>query len=385
VSRVYDAIVVGARCAGASTAMLLARAGLDVLLVDRARFPSEIPHGHFIHRHGPQRLADWGLLERVLATGCPPATSLTTHFGDFPLVGTELVVDGVPVGLGPRRAALDGVLVEAAVEAGAELREGFAVEDLVWDGDRVTGVRSTNGVTERAGCVIGADGRNSAVAKRVQAPAYEDAPTVTCWYFSYWSGVSGTGLELYLRERRVIFAFPTNDGLFAVFVAWPIEQLDAVRMDTERQLLTAFDGFPDFAERMRLGTREERILGATRLPNFVRRPYGPGWALVGDAGCHKDPFLALGVCDAFRDAELLANALVDVRSGARPEDEALADYERRRNKSTLPDFRQNLAEARLEPPPPEFLGLRAQLRGDAEATRRFYFEREGRLTPPAPA
>ena len=359
--------------------MLLARAGLDVLLVDRARFPSEIPHGHFIHRHGPQRLADWGLLDRVLATGCPPATSLTTHFGDFPLVGTDLVVDGVPVGLGPRRAALDAVLVEAAVEAGVELREGFAVEDLVWEGDRVAGVRSTKGATERARWVIGADGRNSGVAKRVQAPAYEDEPTVSCWYFSYWSGVTGNGLELYLRDRRVIFAFPTNDGLYAVFVAWPIEQLDAVRTDTERQLLAAFDGFPEFAERVRAGTREERILGATQLPNFVRRPYGPGWALVGDAGCHKDPFLALGVCDAFRDAELLAAALASVASGERPEDEALADYEQRRNESTLPDFRQNLAEARLEPPPPEYLALRASLRGDEEATRRSYLQREGRL------
>ena len=115
-------------------------------------FPSEIPHGHFIHRHGPQRLAGWGLLDRVLATGCPPATSLTTHFGDFPLVGTDLVVDGVPVGLGPRRAALDDVLVEAAVEAGVELREGFAVEDLVRDGDRVAGVRSTKG-RHRAGAL----------------------------------------------------------------------------------------------------------------------------------------------------------------------------------------------------------------------------------------
>jgi flavin-dependent dehydrogenase len=379
VARLYDAVVVGARCAGASTAMLLARAGLEVLLVDRARLPSEIPHGHFIHRHGPQRLADWGLLDRMLATGCPPATSLTTHFGDFPLVGTDLVVDSVPIGLGPRRAALDQVLVEAAVEAGAELREGFAVEDLVRDGDRVVGVRSTSGVTERARWVIGADGRNSGVAKRVAAPAYEDDPTLTCWYFSYWSGVTGTGLELYVGDRRVIFAFPTNDGLFAVFVAWPIEQLGAVRADTEAQLLEAFDGFSDFAERMRAGTREERILGATQLPNFVRRPHGPGWALVGDAGCHKDPYLALGVCDAFRDAELLASALADVESGARPGAEALADYERRRNESTLPDYRDNLAQASLQPPPPELLALRASLRGDAEATRRFYLQREGRV------
>ena len=111
----YDVIVVGARCAGAATAMLLARRGLDVLLVDRARFPSEIPHGHYVHMHGPPRLADWGLLDRVLATGCPPITSITMDLGDFPLTGRGLVVDGVPVGVAPRRAALDKVLIDATV------------------------------------------------------------------------------------------------------------------------------------------------------------------------------------------------------------------------------------------------------------------------------
>src|SRR4051812_28182025 len=118
----YDAIIIGARCAGASTAMLLARQGFDVLLVDRATFPSEIPHGHFIHQHGPARLARWGLLDRVLATGCAPITSMTTDFGDFALTGRDIASDGVPTGLAPRRAPLDKVLVDAAAEAGAHVR-----------------------------------------------------------------------------------------------------------------------------------------------------------------------------------------------------------------------------------------------------------------------
>ena len=192
-----DAIVVGARCAGAATAMLLARAGQDVLLVDRARFPSEIPHGHLIHRHGPQRLADWGLLDRVLATGCRPIASLSVDLGDFALVGRDLWVDGVPVALGPRRAALDRVLVEAAVEAGAEFRDGFVVDDLLFEDGRVVGVegRSDGGaVRERAHFVVGADGRDSRVAKRVEAPEYEVVPTVSVWYFSYWSGVPSDAL-----------------------------------------------------------------------------------------------------------------------------------------------------------------------------------------------
>jgi len=381
---VYDVIVIGARCAGASTAMLLARSGHDVLLVDRARFPSEIPHGHFIHRHGPGRLSRWGLLDRVLATGCPAIKAETIDLGDYPLAGRDLVVDGIPVGLGPRRAALDRVLVEAAVEAGAELREGFAVDDLVFEDGRVAGIEGRSGGTtmrERARFVVGADGRNSHVAKRVEAPAYEATPALTVWYFSYWSGVPGDALEIYQRAKRVLFTFPTNDGLYAVFAAWPAAELSRIRRDPERELLAALDLVPELAERVRGGHREERMLGATQLPNFLRRAGGPGWALVGDAGCHMDPYLALGVCDAFRDAELLAEALGDVLAGRSPEDEAMARYERRRNEATLEDYRINVARAQLAPPPPQILEERAAVRGDQEAMNRWLLVGERLVAP----
>jgi 2-polyprenyl-6-methoxyphenol hydroxylase-like FAD-dependent oxidoreductase len=223
----YDAIVIGARCGGAPTAMLLARKGHRVLLVDRAVFPSDIPHGHLIRRGGPARLASWGLLERVIATGCPPITAMSSDIGDFRLAASDLAVDGVPVALGPRRTALDHVLVDAAVEAGVELRAGFSVESLTMEGDRVTGIRGGDrrtgtSVTERATLTIGADGRNSHVARAVSAPEYQQEPSLTCWYFSYWSDVPSDTLELHDRHGRAIFAFPTNDGLFAVFAAWQI-------------------------------------------------------------------------------------------------------------------------------------------------------------------
>jgi flavin-dependent dehydrogenase len=384
---VVDAIVVGARCAGAATAMLLARAGHDVLLVDRARFPSEIPHGHLIHRHGPQRLARWGLLDRVPGTRCPPIATLSVDLGDFALVGRDLWVDGVPVGLGPRRGALDGVLVEAAVEAGAEFREGFVVDDLLLEDGRVVGVEGrSNGVVvrERARVVVGADGRNSHVAKRVGAPEYDVVPTVSVWYFSYWSGVPSDALELYQRGRRMIFAFPTNDGLFAIFVAWPVGDLDAVRRDPERELLAVVDLVPELAERVRAGAREERMLAATRLPNVLRQPAGPGWALVGDAGCHKDPYSALGVCDAFRDAELLAESLGEVLSGSCGEADAAADYWRRRDLATLPEYHANIEKAALGPAPPDLLARRAAVRGDQEATNRLMLVGEGLLAPAEP-
>jgi len=118
----YDAIVIGARCAGAVTAMLLARRGHRVLLLERGVIPSDVHRGHFIHRHGPKRLADWGLLERIVGTNCPPLTTHLTDFGDFPLIGRDIRVGNVAWGYAPRRRQLDRVLVQAAIEAGVEFR-----------------------------------------------------------------------------------------------------------------------------------------------------------------------------------------------------------------------------------------------------------------------
>ena len=137
------------------------------------------------------------------------------------------------------------------------------------------------------------------------------------------------------------------------------------------------DCVPEFAERLRSGRREARFLGATDLPNFLRRPYGPGWALVGDAGCHKDPMLALGICDALRDAELLSDAVDAALRGRQPWPDALRAYEQSRNAATLADYRENLVAARLEPLPPSVVQQRRRLRDDPVATRQFFLAREG--------
>jgi 2-polyprenyl-6-methoxyphenol hydroxylase-like FAD-dependent oxidoreductase len=215
----------------------------------------------------------------------------------------------------------------------------------------------------------------------VQAAEYEVVPTVACWFFSYWSGVPNRGLEIYRRDQRAIFGHPTNDGLFALYVAWPIGKQRAVQSDLERQFMAVVDRVPDLAERVRNGRREERFYGAANLPNFLRKPYGPGWALVGDAGCHKDPYLALGICDAFRDADLLAGAIDRGLSGQRPLEEAMADYERRRNEATMADYRLNLELAQFKPIPAEQLRLHAALHENQEATNRFFMAREGMIPP----
>jgi len=382
----YDAIVIGARCAGAVTAMLLARRGHRVLLLERGLLPSERHQGHFIHKHGPKRLAEWGLLEKVVATNCPPIVTHLTDFGDFSLIARDVQIGNVAWGYGPRRRHLDQVLLEAAIEAGADFRQNFLVESLLWDDHKVMGIRGrdrcqvTSGA-ERAHITIGADGKNSTLARAVGTPSYQEVPTLTCWYFSYWSGVPTEGFELYIRDKRAIFSFSTNDNLFAIFIAWPIDEFRSVKANVETEFMKAVDLVPEFSERVRCGRREERFYGTANLPNFFRRPFGPGWGLVGDAGCHKDPFMALGICDALRDADFLAAAVHEGLAGQSPMDEALMTYERRRNEATMADYRENMAAAKFAGMPPELLRLRAALRGNAEDTRRFIMAREGMIPP----
>jgi 2-polyprenyl-6-methoxyphenol hydroxylase-like FAD-dependent oxidoreductase len=380
----HDAIVIGARCAGAPTAMLLGRKGYKVLLLDRATFPSDVPHGHFIHRHGPPRLARWGLLERITATNCPPVTSSVIDLGDFPLCATGLEVDGVALGYGPRRSVLDTMLIDAAIEAGVEVRTGFSVEGFTTDGDRITGIRGRTSsarapTIESATIVVGADGRRSRLARFVCAEEYNVVPTLTCWYFSYWSGVSDPGVEIYFRPNTGIFVFPTNDALTGIFVGWPASHLAAVRSDIERHFIAAVDAIPTLSARLRAGRREEPFKGASDVPNFFRKPYGRGWALVGDAGLHKDPILALGMCDGLRDVEWLVEAIDEGLSGPRALDDTLGDYQRRRDEASANDFQENLEAARFKRAPGEVYRLRAAIRDDPEATRSFFMARQGMI------
>jgi len=171
----HDVIVVGARCAGSPLAMLLARRGYRTLLVDRATFPSDTVSTHVIHPPGVSALRRWGLLDQVVATGCPPVGRYSFDFGPITLAGAPGTTDS-PYAYAPRRQLLDKILVDAAAAAGAEVREGFGVEEVLVEDGVVTGIRGGNGQVERARVVIGADGRNSVVAKAVRARAYEEAP-----------------------------------------------------------------------------------------------------------------------------------------------------------------------------------------------------------------
>jgi 2-polyprenyl-6-methoxyphenol hydroxylase-like FAD-dependent oxidoreductase len=282
---------------------------------------------------------------------------------------------------------LDKLLVDAAVEAGAELREGFTVEELLWDGDRVAGIkghgRNSAVVEERARIVIGADGVYSLVAKAVGAPEYDVKPPLTTNYYSYYSGFAAVDLEEYVRAYHAVGCFPTHDGLTLIAVLWPSNRFEEIRADIGGHVSKALQSTPTVAERREVAKREEKWYGTAGVPNYFRRPFGPGWALVGDAGYNKDPITAQGMNDAFIDAEGLTDALDDGWSGRRPLGDALSEYHATRDQRVKPMYEFTCQLATLEPPPPLMQRLFAALRGNQEATNQFYTAITGSRPLPA--
>ena len=383
-NNVYDAIVVGARCAGAPTAMLLARKGHRVLVVDQATFPSDTLSTHLVHPPGVAALQRWGLLDRLVATGCPPIGAYAFDFGPFTISGAPGTGEA-PVAYGPRRTVLDKLLVDAASEAGAEVREGFTVDEVVVDDGRVTGVRGHGkggkNVTERARVVIGADGRHSLVARAVGPAQYHERPPLLCGYYSYWSGLPMNGrFEAFIRPQRSFAAWPTHDDQTLLVGGWPFAEFAANKKDIEGHFLEMLELAPHFADRVRAARREARFVG-TAVPNYFRNPFGPGWALVGDAGYNKDFITAQGIQDAFRDAELCATALDEAFSGARPFDAAMGEYQSTRDQHVLPMYEFTCELATLAPPPPELQQLLAAMHGNQEAMDGFARVNAGVTSP----
>lgn len=380
----YDAIVVGARCAGSPTAMLLARKGYRVLVVDRASFPSDTLSTHFIHAPGVAALHRWGLLDQVIASGCPPVESYSFDFGPITIAGTPRPCDGIATGYAPRRTVLDKILVDAAAHAGAEVREHFTVEEVVIENGAVVGIRGHGGdgkrVVERARVVIGADGRNSHVAKAVEPEQYNDKPMLQWSYYTYWSGLPVDNFEIVVRPDRGWGAFPTNDGLTLVVVGWPHAEATAYKADVEANYLKTLELAPAFAKRVRGAKREERFAGGS-VPNFFRKPFGPGWALVGDAGYTKDPITAQGISDAFHDAELCSVALNATFNGERSFADAMTDYQQTRDGRVLPIYEFTTQLATLETPPPEMQQLLGAVHGNQDAMNAFVSVTAGTVSP----
>jgi len=334
----YDAIVVGARCAGASTALLLARRGLHVLVVDRAAYGSDTLSTHALMRGGVVQLHRWGLLGRLRDAGTPVVRRTTFHYGDDLLAVDIKPRDGVDGLYAPRRTVLDALLVDAAVEAGAEVIHGVRAADVVRGPDgRVVGLTLENAGGAReafAGTVIGADGVRSAIAQRVGAETLRTARHATGTIYGYYENLPVDGYHWYYRPGISAGAIPTNDGRTCVFATVSDDRFaNELRFDLEAGHARVVRACaPDLADALAGARRIGRMPGYPGIPGFLRRSHGPGWALVGDAGYFRDPLTAHGITDALRDAELLARA---VAAGT---ERAFGEYQAARDDLVTPFF-----------------------------------------------
>jgi flavin-dependent dehydrogenase len=344
-SEEFDAVIVGARCAGAATAMLMARAGLRVLVVDRTHPSRDTLSTHALMRAGVLQLSRWGLLERVVAAGTPPVTATSFHYGER----AETLQLAAPL-YAPRRTVLDTALLSAAQEAGAQARFGVGVTELCRDRTgRVTGVvarvRGGDAVTFRAPLTIGADGLRSTVARLAGAPTVRRGAAASALVYGYWPSPSASQYDWFYRPGVSAGIIPTNDRQVCIWAGLPAERFaDERRRSDLADLFTRVlaEAAPEAAALVDGTVRSGALRGFPGMPMYLRRASGPGWALVGDAGYFKDPLTAHGITDALRDAEFLTRAVVD---GGR---NALAEYERTRDRLSLPllDVAESIAAYR---------------------------------------
>ena len=365
----YDAIVVGARCAGAATAMLLAREGFDVVVVDRADLPSDTLSTHSIARGGVVQLSRWGLLDDVLASGAPPIRQVSFHFpSGEALVKAIKDKAGVDHLLAPRRQVLDDILLREAIDSGVSVQTGVSVTATLTDSSgRVTGValRDRDGRARElhARLVVGADGVRSRIARSVGARVLEQGPPGGWLAYTYVERSDWEGFEFHLGDRSFAGLFPTHDGEANVWACGPGTM---PRGQDFVELLRATS--PSLAARVEGGRITAPVRSASGLPNHLLDSAGPGWALVGDAGYHRDPITGHGITDAFRDAELLARHAAQALNGERPEDDALRAYATERRRLLAPIFEVTCRLAQY-PPLEEFIELQKHLSTliDAEA------------------
>jgi 2-polyprenyl-6-methoxyphenol hydroxylase-like FAD-dependent oxidoreductase len=371
----HDVVVIGTRCAGSPLAMLLARRGFRVLAVDRVRFPSDTVSTHFMWPRTTAFLAAWGLLDRLAATGCPPIEQVTADYGAIAVRGRPSAIDGTAIMYSPRRTVLDKLLVDAAREAGAEIREAVTFRELVRANDRVVGVRLENEdgniAEETADLVVGADGMWSAVARAAGAAMDVAHPSLTCGYYAYWAGVPTEGVEFYVRQDRDILVFPTHEGRTCIWAGRAHADWDPYRKNIERTYREIIALAPWLADRLNSAQQVTPFKGTSKLMNFYRQSFGKGWALVGDAAHHRDPLTGMGIGDAFLGAQLLSDAIADgLGDGAANLDAALASYESAFRARTLPIFEYTLKAASLKDPKPT-VPLYQRIVQSREETTRF--------------
>jgi menaquinone-9 beta-reductase len=330
-SESFDVIVVGARCAGAPLATMLARAGLRVCVVDKDRFPSDTLSTHVIQPTGVQVLERIGVLDALLKVAPPMGRGRMAFDDDLAIIDDVVAITGAPV-LSVRRVTLDEILVNAAAEAGAEVRTQTAATGLVMDRGRIAGVTTAAGEL-RAPLVVGADGTRSAVAKMVGAQEYERIPNGRIFMWAYYEADPTNG-EMWIGKigDHAYLATPTDSDLSLVAACPSIDRRDEVRADRQAVYEAGVRGWPELHAGVAGARREGQIYTMANMHGFFRTSAGPGWVLVGDAGHFKDPTPGQGIADALRQSAKLALAIKrGLGGGAGSPDQILHDWWRWRD------------------------------------------------------
>jgi 2-polyprenyl-6-methoxyphenol hydroxylase-like FAD-dependent oxidoreductase len=337
---VHDVVIVGGRAAGAATALLLARRGLRVLVLERSAPGSDPLSTHALMRGGVMQLRRWGLLDAIIAGGAPPVQHTRFTYAHDRIDISIKPSHGVDALYAPRRTLLDPTLAAAAAEAGAEIRHRSTVTDLLWRRDRVVGVRARNadGTTQEfiADLVIGADGINSRVAELTRAEVRRRGRHATAVTYGYWSDLETSGYEWVFRANACSGVIPTNGQQACVFASARPDRIGHGGLDVIGDLVAKGD--PELADRLARATPPHGTRTWGGHLGFIRQSHGPGWALVGDAAYFKDPIGAHGLTDALRDAELLARAVVDGFGDDASTASALAHFEHLRDRLSIPLF-----------------------------------------------
>src|ERR1700722_4758401 len=359
----WDAIVIGARCAGAATALLLARHGHRVLLVDRGSFPSDTMSTLYIHQPGLSLLRHWGLLDAITASKCPTIDSISYRVEDVLLNGPLPAVDGIKFACAPRRNILDQIMITAAVGAGVEFAEQTTLSTLLSEDERVVGVRLRtkyhSDLTERAKLVVGADGMRSKVAGLLGVPFSTEDPRATCIYYTGWTGLS-CGFTMREQPGSWIATVPTHDGVTLVLTYFPRHRFPEIRTGPlESQLAAIRQQAPDLSDELVGADQVMGIRGTGDQPNFFRKAFGSGWVLVGDAGHHLDSITARGITNAFIQAQILSEEI-----GAKLDDDAqlqsaLSRFASRRDEALIDGYVSTLETSKLQVPSSRLEMLRA--------------------------
>jgi flavin-dependent dehydrogenase len=364
-----DVVVVGARCAGAATALLLARMGHQVMLLDRARQLRDTLSTHGLVRGGVVQLSRWGLLDAILDSGAPAVRQVTFRVGDDETIRPIKSRAGVDVLVAPRRHVLDPLLAQAARRAAADVRLGATVTGVHRDAaGRIRGVRGRDAsgapLNVSARFVVGADGVRSAMAGYVGAPVLTRRARDSAIFYAYARDIGAVGYELHVGSPGLAGVFPTHDGESCVWLCSRRSVVESVLRAGPARPIALIDAIgtvsPTLGERLRRGAVTSAVRGTIELPNHVRQPVGPGWALVGDAGCHRDPITGHGITDALRDAELLARCLDGALRGEATDTDALDAYQHQRDAALREVFDLTCALAAY-PAPTRFVALQRQL------------------------